>query len=128
MRPAEPVPATEPNVLKVAARALLGAAIGTAAAWAFVPAETAQAVIAIALPIVAAISSWYGGREVGAVAAVAGAIWFGYAHTEPRFHWEIFERADVILTLAVLVVGVLASELAYARKRLRRQGGDTVKR
>jgi K+-sensing histidine kinase KdpD len=115
-------------VLKVAVRALLGAAIGTAAAWAFVPAETAQAVIAIALPIVAALASWYGGREVGAVAAVAGAIWFGYAHTEPRFHWEIYERADVILTLAVLVVGVLASELANARHRLRDRRGDTVKR
>jgi K+-sensing histidine kinase KdpD len=128
MSQVESAPTSEPDVLKITVRALLGAAIGTAAAWAFVPAETAQAVIAVALPIVAAISSWYGGREVGAVAAVAGAIWFGYAHTEPRFHWEIFERADVILTLAVLVVGVLASELAYARKRLRRQGGDTVKR
>jgi K+-sensing histidine kinase KdpD len=128
MRPAESVPATEPNILKVAGRALLGAAIGTAAAWAFVPAETAQAVIAIALPIVAALASWYGGREVGAVAAVAGAIWFGYAHTEPRFHWEIYERADVILTLAVLVVGVLAGELAHARKSLRGRRGDTVKR
>jgi K+-sensing histidine kinase KdpD len=124
----ESAPASEPDVLKVAVRALLGAAIGTAAAWAFVPAETAQAVIAIALPIVAALASWYGGREVGAVAAVAGAIWFGYAHTEPRFHWEIYERADVILTLAVLAVGVLASELANARRRLRLQSGDTVKR
>jgi K+-sensing histidine kinase KdpD len=119
---------TEPSVLQMSRRALLGVAIGTGAAWVFVPAETAQAVIAIALPVVAAISSWYVGREVGAVAAVAGAIWFGYAHTEPHFHWEIFERADVILTLAVLVVGVLASELADARKRGRHLSGDTVKR
>ena len=119
---------TEPSVFQITGRALLGVAIGTAAAWVFVPAETAQAVIAMAIPVVAAVSSWYGGREVGAVAAVAGAIWFGYAHTEPHFHWEIFERADVILTLAVLVVGVLASELADARKRLRQLGGDTVKR
>jgi K+-sensing histidine kinase KdpD len=121
-------PFTEPSVLQVTGRVLLGVAIGTAAAWVFVPAETAQAVIALAIPIVAAVSSWYGGREVGAVAAVAGAIWFGYAHTEPHFHWEIFERADVILTLTVLVVGVLASELADARKRLRHLSGDTVKR
>jgi K+-sensing histidine kinase KdpD len=128
MRPADIASATEPNVLQVAGRALLGVTIGTAAAWVFVPAETAQAFIALALPVVAAISSWFGGREVGAVAAVTGAIWFGYAHTEPRFHWEIFERADVILTLAVLVVGVLASELADARKRLRQLHGDTVKR
>jgi K+-sensing histidine kinase KdpD len=128
MRPVESTPVPEPSVLKVTARALLGAVIGTAAAWVFVPAETAQAVIAIVLPVVAAIASWYGGREVGAVAAVAGAIWFGYAHTEPRFHWEISARADVILTLAVLVVGVLSSELANARRRLRLQRGDTVKR
>jgi K+-sensing histidine kinase KdpD len=120
-------PTPEPDVLKVAARALLGAVIGTVAAWAFVPAETAQAVIAIIIPVVAAVSGWFGGREVGAVAAVTGAIWFGYAHTEPRFHWEISARADVILTLAVLVVGVLSSELAHARKRLRLERGDTVK-
>jgi K+-sensing histidine kinase KdpD len=125
MRPEESA-APEPGVLKVTARALLGAAIGTAAAWAFVPAETAQGVIAIVLPIVAAIASWYGGREVGAVAAVAAALWFGYAHTEPRFHFQIDARADVILTLAVLVVGVLASELADARRRLRAQRSDTV--
>jgi len=116
-----------PNVLLVFGRALLGIVIGTAAAWAFVPAETAQAVIAIALPLVAALTAWYGGREMGAAAAIAGALWFGYAHTEPRFHTEIAARADVILTLAVLVVGVLASELADARHRLRRLRGDTVK-
>jgi len=109
-------------------RALLGVVIGTAAAWAFVPAETAQAVIAIALPLVAALTAWYGGREMGAAAAIAAALWFGYAHTEPRFQTEIAARADVILTLAVLVVGVLASELADARHRLRRLRGDTVKR
>jgi K+-sensing histidine kinase KdpD len=62
------------------------------------------------------------------VAAVAGALWFGFAHTEPRFQVEIAARADVILTLAVLVVGVLASELADAHRRLRVQRGDTVKR
>lgn len=127
MSPVGATSPTEPNALQIAMRGVLGAVIGTAAAWAFVPAETAQAVVALILPLVAAVASWYGGREVGAVAAVAGAIWFGYAHTEPHFHWEIFERADVILTLAVLVVGVLASELADARKQLRQQSGDTVK-
>ena len=109
-------------------RALFGIVIGTAAAWVFVPAETAQAVIAIALPLVAALTAWYGGREMGAAAAIAGALWFGFAHTEPRFQTEIAARADVILTLAVLVVGVLASELADARHRLRRLRSDTVKR
>ena len=122
-------PATgRPGVLMVIGRAVLGIVIGTAAAWAFVPAETAQAVIAIALPLVAALTAWYGGREMGAAAAIAGALWFGYAHTEPRFHTEIAARGDVILTLAVLVVGILASELADARHRLRRVRGDTVKR
>jgi K+-sensing histidine kinase KdpD len=112
----------------VIGRAVLGIVIGTAAAWAFVPAETAQGVIAIALPLVAALTAWYGGREMGAAAAIAGALWFGYAHTEPRFHTEIAARADVILTLAVLVVAILASELTDARHRLRRLRGDTVKR
>ena len=116
------------SALMLIGRALLGIVIGTAAAWVFVPAETAQAVIAIALPLVAALTAWYGGREMGAAAAIAGALWFGFAHTEPRFQTEIAARADVILTLAVLVVGVLASELADARHRLRRLRGDTVKR
>ena len=74
---------TSPSVLMVIGRAVLGIAIGTAAAWVFVPADTAQAVIAIALPVVAALTAWYGGRRDGA-AAIAGALWFGYAHTEPR--------------------------------------------
>ena len=122
-------PATDSTgALMFIGRALLGIVIGTAAAWAFVPADTAQAVIAIALPLIAALTAWYGGREMGAAAAIAAALWFGYAHTEPRFHTEIAARADVILTLAVLVVGVLASELADARHRLRRLSGDTVKR
>jgi K+-sensing histidine kinase KdpD len=119
---------SSPEILMIVGRALLGIVIGTAAAWAFVPAETAQAVIAIALPLVAALTAWYGGREMGAAAAIAGALWFGYAHTEPHFHTEIAARADVILTLAVLIVGVLASELADARHRLRGLRGDTVKR
>jgi len=116
------------GVLMLLGRALLGIVIGTAAAWAFVPADTAQAVIAIALPLVAALTAWYGGREMGAAAAIAGALWFAYAHTEPHFQTEIAGRADVILTLAVLVVGVLASELADARHRLRGLRSDTVKR
>ena len=119
---------SSPSVLMIVGRALLGIVIGTAAAWAFVPAETAQAVIAVALPLVASLTAWYGGREMGAAAAIAGALWFGYAHTEPHFHTEIAARADVILTLAVLIVGVLASELADARHRLRGLRGDTVKR
>lgn len=117
-----------PGVALVIGRAVLGIAIGTAAAWAFVPAQTAQFVIVIVLPLVAALTAWNGGREMGAAAAIAGALWFGYAHAEPRFQTEIAARADVILTLAVLVVGVLASELADARHRLRRLRGDTVKR
>ena len=76
----------DPGILRAVGRALLGFVIGTAAAWAFVPPDTAQAVIAIVLPVVAALSAWYWGREVGAVAAIAGALWFGYAHTEPNFH------------------------------------------
>lgn len=127
MRPADASPAAEPRLLEVIGRALLGAAIGTTAAWVFVPAGTAQAVVAIVLPVVAAVASRYGGREVGAVAAIAGAIWFGFAHTQPHFHWEIHARVDVILTLAVLIIGVLASELADARRRLRLVGGDTVR-
>jgi K+-sensing histidine kinase KdpD len=120
--------AESPGVLMLIGRALLGIVIGTAAAWAFVPAETAQAVIAITLPLIAALTAWYGGREMGAAAAITAALWFGFAHTEPRFHTEIAARADVILTLAVLVVGILASELADARHRLRRLRSDTVKR
>ena len=125
MTPTGTAPTPEPRFSVIAGKAILGAVIGTAAAWAFVPAETAQGVVALVIPIVAAISAWYLGREVGAVAAVAGGIWFGYAHTAPRFHWEIYDRGDVILTIAVLVVGALASELAHARHRLRSARSNT---
>lgn len=129
MRPAEALPQDEGFAAwRFIGRAVLGTAIGTAVAWAFVPAETAQAVIALALPVVSAFAGWKGGRVVGAAAAISGALWFGYAHTEPRFHAEITARADVILTLAVLVVGVLASELADARRRLRLAEGGSFTR
>jgi K+-sensing histidine kinase KdpD len=110
------------GVLRFVGGAALGAAIGTAAAWAFVPTDTAQLVIAVTLPVISAIAGWKGGRVVGAATAVSAALWFGFAHTEPRFHTVIAARADVILTLAVLVVGLLASELADARRRLRPRG------
>ena len=96
MRPGGSADVRELSVLEVGRRALLGAAIATAAAWVFVPAETAQVVVAVVLPLVAAAASWYGGREVGAVAAVTGAIWFGFAHTVPRFHFEIEARAALL--------------------------------
>jgi K+-sensing histidine kinase KdpD len=128
MRPAETRPLQDEgsDAWRSFGRAVLGTAIGTAAAWAFVPAETAQAVIALVLPVIAAFAGWKGGRVVGSATAISGALWFGYAHTEPRFHTEIAARVDVILTLAVLVVGVLASELADARRQLRQGQGGSV--
>ena len=114
--------------LPVLARVFAGVGIGTALAWAFVPAEAAQIVVALSIPLVSAFAGHRGGRVMGAATAVSAALWFGYAHTEPRFHTEIAARADVILTLAVLVVGVLASELADARKRLRAGSDSTVAR
>jgi len=100
-------------------RVFAGIGIGTALTWAFVPAEAAQMVVALFIPVVSAFVGFRGGRVMGATTAVSAALWFGYAHTEPRFHTEIAARADVILTLAVLVVAVLASELADARRQLR---------
>jgi K+-sensing histidine kinase KdpD len=116
------------SALRFVGGAALGAAIGTAAAWAFVPLDTAQLVIAATLPVISAVAGWKGGRVVGAATAISAALWFGFAHTEPRFHTVIAARADVILTLAVLVVGLLASELADARRELRRAGGTGADR
>lgn len=116
------------SALRFVGGAALGTAIGTAAAWAFVPADPAQLVIAATLPVVSAIAGWQGGRVVGAATAISAALWFGFAHTEPHFHTVIAARADVILTLAVLIVGLLASELADARRKLRRARGTSSDR
>jgi K+-sensing histidine kinase KdpD len=120
--------AADARIGRIVARALAGILLGSAVAWAFVPAETAQGVVAFVIPLVAAAAGWYGGREIGATTAVSGALWFGFAHTEPRFHFQIDSRADVILTLSVLIVGILASELAHARHRLRRQDSTSSDR
>ena len=105
-------------------RVFAGIGVGTALTWAFVPAEAAQIVVALSIPVVSAFVGYRGGRVMGAATAVSAALWFAYAHTEPRFHTEIAARADVILTLAVLVVAVLASELADARRQLRSSSAD----
>jgi K+-sensing histidine kinase KdpD len=100
-------------------QAVIGLAIGSALAWVFVPIDVTGLPVALFIPIVSVMASRGGGRLMGAGTAVAGSLWFGYLHTEPRFSPVIHARADVILTLATLVVSLLASELADARKRLR---------
>lgn len=112
----------------VGGRIVSGVLIGTAAAWVFVPPNTAQLVIALLLPLVAAWVGWRWGRVVGAATAISAGLWFGFAHTEPRFHTVIAARADVILTLAVIVVGLLASDLADARRQIRRDRTTSVDR
>ena len=123
-----PVPVKRSVASSLGGRIVSGVLIGTAATWAFVPPNSAQMVIALVLPLVAAWVGWRWGRVLGAATAISAGLWFGFAHTEPRFHTVIAARADVILTLAVLVVGLLASELAAARRQIRRAGITSVDR
>jgi K+-sensing histidine kinase KdpD len=99
--------------------ALVGIALGSAITWVFVPVDVTGVPVALFIPIVSAVVARGVGRVAGAATAIVGALWFGYLHTEPRFSPVIHARADVILTLATLLVALLSSELAYARKQLK---------
>jgi K+-sensing histidine kinase KdpD len=123
-----PVPVKRSFASSPGGRIVSGVLIGTVAAWAFVPPNTAQMVIALLLPLIAAWVGWRWGRVMGAATAISAGLWFGFAHTEPRFHTVIAARADVILTLAVLVVSLLASDLAAARRQIRRARITSVDR
>jgi Domain of unknown function (DUF4118) len=76
-------------------------------------ATTAAALAMVCVILAAAVS---GTRLAGLVASVSAAAWFDFFLTRPYDQFAISHRPDLETTLAILVVGILVTELA-ARSR-----------
>ena len=76
-------------------------------------ANTAAALVLVGVIFVAAV---IGNRFAGIVASVSAALWFDFFLTPPYERFAISHRPDVETTIAILVVGMMVTELA-ARSR-----------
>jgi len=72
-------------------------------------ATTAAALVLVAVVVALAVA---GGRGAGYVASLASALWFDFFLTRPYDRFAISHRPDIETTVAIVVVGVLVSELA----------------
>lgn len=81
--------------------------------------HNANAALALAVVVVAAAG--FGGRRAGAVTALVAALSFDFLHTEPYQSLKISGVDDVLSTALLVVLGVLAGEVAerlhHARQR-----------
>jgi hypothetical protein len=76
-------------------------------------ATTAAALVLIAAVVALAV---VGGRGAGYLASLSSALWFDFFLTRPYDRFAISHRPDIETTVAIVVVGVLVTELA-ARSR-----------
>jgi hypothetical protein len=76
-------------------------------------ASTAAALVLVAVIVAVAVA---GTRVAGFVASVSAALWFDFFLTRPYERFAISHRPDVETTIAILVVGMMVTELA-ARSR-----------
>jgi hypothetical protein len=79
---------------------------------------TANVALVLVLVVVAVAAS--GGRQAGAVAAVASALAFDLVHTRPYWHLRIDSSDDVETTILLLAVGLGVGHLAARGRRARR--------
>ncbi len=77
-------------------------------------ADTAAALVMVVVILAVAVS---GPRAAGAVASVSAAAWFDFFLTRPYDRFTISHRPDLETTIAILVVGVLVTELAGRSRR-----------
>ena len=103
--------------------AALFAPLGTALA--FVPLRASFTNVGAALVFVALIEGLaiWGRRRVGYVATVSSVIWFDFFLTTPYERLTISRRADLETTIALVVVGVVVTELAASWRRHREHAG-----
>jgi hypothetical protein len=77
-------------------------------------ASTAAALVMVAVIFVAAVS---GTRAAGIAASASAAAWFDFLLVRPYDQFTISHRSDLETTIAILVVGVLVTELAARSRR-----------
>jgi K+-sensing histidine kinase KdpD len=77
-------------------------------------ATTAAALVMVCFIVAVAV---VGRRAAGLVASVSSAAWFDFFLTRPYDRFTISHRPDLETTIAILVVGVLVTELAARSRR-----------
>src|SRR5579863_8518409 len=98
---------------------ILGAVVPLLVAAILVPfrgsfATTAAALVMVCVILGAAVG---GTRVAGIVASVSSAAWFDFFLVRPYDRFTISHRSDLETTIAILVVGVLVTELAARGRR-----------
>jgi hypothetical protein len=82
--------------------------------------EMLAADVALVLVLVVLVAAILGGRTGGIVAAFTAAVAFDYFYTRPYYSLRIDTRDDIVTTLLLLGVGVVAGELVLRARRSRR--------
>lgn len=77
-------------------------------------ADAAAALVLIAVVAVVAIA---GTRVAGYVAAASAALWFDFFLTRPYEQLTITHSQDIEITVSLLIVGVIVTELAARSRR-----------
>jgi hypothetical protein len=77
-------------------------------------AETAAALVMVVVIFVVAVT---GHRIAGVIASASAAAWFDFFLVRPYDRFTISHRTDIETTIAILVVGVLVTELAARSRR-----------
>lgn len=75
--------------------------------------------VALLLVVVVVAVSAIGNRVAGGLAAVGAAVWFDFFFTLPYERFTIRSSSDVTTFVLLLVVGVVASQLAARARRLK---------
>ena len=93
---------------------LAAAVVPLALAAALVPvrAHYASPAAALTMVVVITVAAVIGDRVAGVVASISAALWFDFFYTRPYDSFTISHRPDLETTIAILVVGVVVTELA----------------
>ncbi|MHB1087387.1 MAG: DUF4118 domain-containing protein [Acidimicrobiales bacterium] len=88
----------------------------------FVPFRTSFTNVAAALSMVAMIEALaiLGNRFTGVLATLGAALWFDFFLTAPYEHFTINRLPDFEITISIVVIGVIVTELAARSNRHRR--------
>jgi len=77
--------------------------------------------VALALTVVVVASGSLGGRAAGVAAALSAALSYDYFHTKPYLSLTIHGADDLEMTVQLLVVGLIAGQLAWHARRSARR-------
>ncbi|MHB1208809.1 MAG: DUF4118 domain-containing protein [Acidimicrobiales bacterium] len=92
----------------------------------FVPFRTSFTNVAAALSMVAMIEALaiLGNRFTGVLVTLGAAVWFDFFLTAPYEHFTINRRPDLEITISIVVIGVIVTELAARSNHHRRSAAQ----